>query len=262
MALTYESNQYQIPRGKVFFDPYDANDALTGERYIGNCPGVSISIAAEKADHYSSEGGLREKDASVLVQVNRSGTLNCDNMSMENVALFLTGTSETVSQSATPVSGEAHTVLVGRYYQLGQSAGNPAGARDVASVVVKDVTDATTYVPGMDYNVDTAMGRIQILVGGAIADDDVIHVSYTPSLTSWSRVKTGSNSELYGALRVVADNASGANRDFYMPKVSLTPSGELPVIAEGTDYAAMAFALEVLKPANAEAIYVDGRPAA
>lgn len=261
MALTFATNEYQIPRGKVFFDPYDTNDALTGERYLGNCPGVTINIDSQKADHYSSEGGLREKDASVLVEVNRAGTLNCDNISLANLGLFLSGTEETVTQTLNAsASDDTITAIQGRYYQIGQTTANPAGDRNISSVVVKDATDTTTFVAGTDYNVDLALGRIQILEGGAI-DNEVIHIDYARPAATWSRVKTGSAGELYGALRVVADNASGDNRDFYMPKVTLAPSGDLPVIQDGTEFVSMAFALEVLKPATGEAIYVDGRPA-
>lgn len=60
----------------------------------------------------------------------------------------------------------------------------------------------------------------------------------------------------------MSDNATGDQRDFYMPRVSLVPSGEIPVIAEGTDFAQMTFDADVLKPANGEAIYVDGMPLA
>lgn len=320
MALTFEENEYVIPRGKVYFDPWDTSDATTGERYIGNCPGVTINISSQKSDHYNSEGGLREKDASVLIQVDRAGTLNCDNMSLENLQLFLSGTQETVSQTSTPVSNEALTVITGRYYQLGQSTSNPAGARGISSVVVEAAasawTAATAYaagaivkpttgsglhyyrctvagtshasteptwptngstvtdgaatwedagtllmVAGTDYNTDLDLGRLQILATvGAVATPIV--VDYSRPAKTWEQVKTGSTGELYGALRIVADNASGENRDFYMPKVTLQPNGDLPIIQDGTDYASMTFQLEVLKPANAEAIYMSGRPAA
>ncbi len=46
--------------------------------------------------------------------------------------------------------------------------------------------------------------------------------------------------------------------DFYFPLVSLAPTGELPVIAEGTDFSSMSFDVDILKPAGGEAIYVDG----
>ena len=68
--------------------------------------------------------------------------------------------------------------------------------------------------------------------------------------------------ELTGALRVVSNNATGGNRDWYLPKVSLSPNGDLQLIAEGTDPVVMEFEMEVLKSANAEAIYCDGRPVA
>jgi len=117
-------------------------------------------------------------------------------------------------------------------------------------------------VAGTDYNVDTETGRVQIIEGGAITASTVVQFGYTPVAGTFESVKSGSTAELQGALRVVSDNATGGNRDWYMPKVTLTPNGDLALIAEGTDVVAMEFGLEVLKPANAEAIYCDGRPVA
>jgi hypothetical protein len=263
MAVTYESNKYQIPRGRVYFDPYDSNDALTGERYLGNVPGFTVSVETESAEHFSSETGLRQKDAAILLEVTRTATMTVDNMSTVNVGMFLSGAESTVTQTSTTVSNEAHTVLQGRYYQLGYTTGTPAGARVISAVTVTDAAGTTTYDVGDDYNLDLDLGRIQIVEGGAIAASgaQIIHVDYTRPAKSWDRVATGGEAQLYGAMRVVADNASGDNRDFYMPYVSLLPSGEMPVIAEGTDFASMQFTVEVLKPASMEAIYIDGRPA-
>jgi hypothetical protein len=43
--------------------------------------------------------------------------------------------------------------------------------------------------------------------------------------------------------------------------VALSPTGELPLIQDGTDYSQFGFDVEVLKPDNGEAVYVDGRAA-
>jgi hypothetical protein len=115
-------------------------------------------------------------------------------------------------------------------------------------------------VAGTDYNVDTETGRVQIIEGGGIASGSEVQFGYTPVAASFESVKSGGKSELQGALRVVSDNATGGNRDWYLPKVTLTPSGDLPLIAEGTDVVSMEFGVEALKPANGEAIYCDGRP--
>ncbi|MBW7896524.1 MAG: hypothetical protein H3C27_15560 [Opitutaceae bacterium] len=264
MAITFDANKYQIPRGRVYFDPFDANDARTGERHLGNCPAFAVAAESEKADHYSSETGLREKDDSTLIEINRTAKMTVDNMTAANVALFLAGSEETVSQTADAVvAEEIDGVVQGRFYQLGQSTSQPAGWRNVSAVVVKDdaTPTPTTFTVGDDYEVDAALGRIRIVVGGAITSGTNLRIDYSKPATTWGRIKTGSSGELRGALRIVADNAKGDNRDWYCPLVTLTPDGEIPVIAEGTDYSTMGFSVDILKPANAEAIYIDGRPA-
>lgn len=262
MPITHITNEYAIPRGRVYFDLFDANGIGTGEIPLGNCPGFTFTAETEKAEHFSSEAGLAEKDAALIVKVNRTGSLTCDNFSLDNLALFISGTKETQSQAAGNVTDEAHTVKQGRIYQLGVGSGAPAGVRNITTVVVTSSDGLTTYVAGTDYNTDLDLGRLQIIAGGAIADDTAIKVDYATTLKSWSRVKSGTASEVSGSLRVIADNASGTNRDWFMPKVTLTPSGEIPIIQEGTDFTTMEFGVEVLKAANREALYIDGRPAA
>lgn len=259
MALVHEEQKYTIPRGRAYFDPEDANGALTGEIAFGNCPELTVTISTEKAEHFSSMTGLREKDASVVVQVDRTGTLACDNMTGANFALWMSGTRTVVSQVATPVTGELRSVLPGRFYQVGATAANPLGVRNVTAITVKNEDGTTTYDAGDDYNIDLETGRVQIVEGGAITAS-IVQFGYTPVASTFERVKTGSATEIRGALRIVSDNATGGDRDFYMPRITLTPDGDLPIIAEGTDYVSISFGLEVLKPANAEAIYADGRP--
>lgn len=267
MSITKTTNEYSIPRGRVYFDRFNANGQPTGEVAFGNCPGFTFTAETEKAEHYSSEGGLAEKDAALIVQVNRSGSLTCDNFSTNNLALFVSGAVEQQAQTAGTVADEAYTVHQGRIYQLGTSAAFPAGVRGVTDVVVKSADGATTYALGVDYNTDLDMARVQIIQGGSIPEPvngvgTAIKIGYKTTVKNWTRVKSGSTAEVQGALRVIADNASGANRDWYMPKVTLTPSGDLPIIQEGTDFTSMEFGVEILKPANGEALYIDGRPAA
>ena len=147
MALTYSQNKYTIPRGRVFFNPINtATDEYLGELYMGNCPSLGLSIETEKAEHYSSETGLREKDASVVLEVKRTGSLTCDNMSGTNVALFLSGSTGTITQAGASVTDEVIDVIPGRYYQLGLGASTPVGARKVSAVVVTNSAGTTTYV--------------------------------------------------------------------------------------------------------------------
>jgi len=196
-----------------------------------------------------------------VLEVKRTGSLTCDNMSGTNVALFLSGSTGTITQAGASVTDEVINVIPGRYYQLGLGASTPVGARKVSAVAVTNSAGTTTYVAGTDYLLDADRGRLQILTTGTIVAGE-IKVDYTKAATTWEGIRSGAAGELLGALLIASDDATGDQRDFYMPRVSLVPSGEIPVIAEGTDFAQMTFDVDVLKPANGEAIYVDGMPLA
>lgn len=261
MPIQHTKNQYLIPRGRAYFDPFDANEALTGEIDLGNCPDVKITVSSEKAEHFSSQSGLKEKDGSWVVQINRAGSVTCDNFSPRNAALWLSGTHTVKHQVATAVSSEIRSVIQGRQYQLGSTPANPLGVRNVTAVTVKSEDGSTVYNAGEHYNVDTETGRVQIIERetGGIPNGKVAF-GYTPVAGTFESIASGAKAELTGALRIVSSNAAGGNRDWYLPKVTLTPNGDLALIAEGTDPVSMEMGLEVLKPANAEAVYCDGRP--
>lgn len=260
-ALPRVKKEYQIPRGRLVFYPVDANGKRLGGRQFGNCPGFSLSVEGDKAPHYSSQGGLREKDEEILIEVTRKASVTTDNISSANLGLFLSGTVETHTQASGAVTAEEHLVEPGRIYQLGVTGTAPTGARDISAVVVKSEDEVTTYVVDKDYLVDVGLGLLQIVEGGAIAAAAAVSVGYTRAEVSWERIKSGNGTDLKGALQLIADNAHGANRDWFFPSVTLSPTGELPLIQDGNDYSQIGLDVEILKPDNGEAVYVDGRAA-
>lgn len=262
MANIYEKSQYIIPRGRVFFDVLDAADQLTGERHLGNCPTVTLNISTEKAPHYSAESGPGVKDANRVVRIDRTGKITCDNMSADNRAMFISGEKSTVTQATGAVVAEEITVMPGLFYQLGRTEANPAGARKVSAVVVTPEAGGNPYELGVDYTVDAALGRLQILAnvesGGIPAGK--IKVAYSKPATTWLRIKSGDKAELRGALRVLSNVAEGEQSDTYCPLVTLAPTGDLSLITSDDAYVQMEFDIEVLTPPSGVAIFVDGRP--
>ncbi len=259
MANIFEKSQYVIPRGRVYFDPYDAADRLTGERHLGNCPTVTLSIATEKAPHYSAETGPGVKDANRVIRIDRTGKVTCDNMSADNRAMFIAGEKSTVTQESGAVAAEALTVIPGRFYQLGRTDANPAGARNVSAVVVSPDAGGEAYVLGTDYTVDAALGRLQIMAGGSIPAGP-IKVAYSKPAASWQVIKSGDKGELRGALRVISNIAEGEQSDTYLPLVTLAPTGDMSLVTSDDEYTSMEFEIEVLTPPSGVAIFVDGRP--
>lgn len=131
-------NNYVIGRGKVYFEKFNSQTDLTGdgERYLGNTPALSMNNAYTNLDHYSSDYGTRIKDDSVQLQLDRSGTFQCDNITMDNVALMFGGNSEIETQAAVTGAAEVIVVKKGLFYQLGADDSVPDGSGAVTNVVV------------------------------------------------------------------------------------------------------------------------------
>ena len=261
MPLHTHTKQYAILSGEMYFEPL-VNGVYQGERYMGNSPSAELSIEPQKLDHYDADTNEVSKDFSLATRVDRALALTLDDLSEENAMLFFSAAASTVSQVATPVVAESvPDVQLGRYYQLGQNTGNPTGVRNVTAVVVK--LGAATLVLNTDYLLDAARGRIYIIpTGSLIAGDDLL-VDYTPVVNSRRRLASGAGTTVEGRMRFLANNLAGANRDYYFPSVSITPSGAFQMKGGGENpqVGTLTLAVEILKPANAEAIYIDGQAA-
>lgn len=258
LPINSHTNSYVFGRGKIYIDLFDDTGAKTGERFLGNCPGFTLSVATDKFEHFASTSGLSKKDLTVTTSVNFNAKISCDDVSSDNLALFVGGSVTSVSQSATPVTGEAIKVKAGYEYQLGATASNPMGVKNVSSVTIKDATDVTTYVLDTDYKLDTASGRFSIIAGGAISDGVTVHAGYTPTAGTVKRVSSGSAGSTAGAVRFIADNAVGENRDCYIASAALAASGDLPFI---TDKDLAKFDLDVgvnEKDSSTAQIIIDG----
>jgi hypothetical protein len=256
-------SNYVLGAGRLFFDPL-VNGAYEGERYLGQSPGFSLSVDAERVQLFSSDGPTAEKLEDVVTQINRSASITLDEVSLENLELFLAGATSAASQSSGTVTNENINngvgVKQGRWYQLGVTTSFPAGARSISAVVIKNAVPETITASG-NYELDLTLGRIYIVPGGAIANGTVLTADYTRAAVNWSQVASGDLASRQGRLRYIEDATRGANRDYYMPKVDLAPSGEFSIKSR-SEFAQLGFTLEVLTPDVGQAIYVTTRPVA
>lgn len=264
--MAFENN-YTLGRGRIYFARRDALGRLGGERYLGNTPEFNVNFESETLDHFSSDRGIREKDESVILQINRTGSLTTDNINPENVALFFFGAEETLTVAQTTVTDEQVGITgvgveLGMFYQLGSTANNPSGARGVifpgaSGTVFELKKGAVTLVAGTDYVLDAALGRVEILeTSTAVQDGDVLAATYTVAASTRQRIISGSN-PIEGALRFVATNPTGKNIDYYMPSVKLSPNGDYALKSD--EWQQIPFNVEILKPEASEAVYADGR---
>lgn len=172
-----EQQNYTLGRGKLFFAKFDDGvytSAPQPERYLGNSPDFSLTISETKLDHFNSDAGVKEKDASISLQVDRTGKLTTDNINTKNVALFFFGSETALVDAGGAQSDEFTAGEQGLYYQLGVSDARPAGARGLAGaaddsnsageapvVFEADSNSAgTTFVVNTDYTIDLETGRL------------------------------------------------------------------------------------------------------
>jgi hypothetical protein len=232
MSLQTITNQYKFGRGEVFIDLLDSNGNTTGEFSLGNAPAIELSVTSEKYEHRSSMTGISTIDFTLVRAVDFAASITVDNASYQNMALFFAGSYATVTQLATPVTNEPHTVTQGKEYQLGMSATHKMGVTNVSAVNVTNVAGTTTYVLNTDYLLDTAKGRISPIVGGGIANGSIIHIDYTPTAGTYQMVSSGEGGSLNAAIRFLADNPAGSNDAFYIASASLAPTGTMPFITQ------------------------------
>lgn len=172
---------------------------------------------------------------------------------------------ETVTGGTSAATGEVAFVLADQLYLVAVTGtfvddeeitgGTSLTTADVNSatgggvvsglLAVTDDTETTQYIAETDYTVDATIGRVKILVGGAIVDESDIKVKGSCEVYTYKKIKALAITELEGAIRFVSDNPVGNNMELVLHRVSLTPAGDTAMIGE--DWSTLGFEGEVLK---------------
>jgi len=249
--------------GKLYWEEEDANGDLAGsEVLLAETPSLSQSINTERVTDDNSDGAIAEQDLDIATKVIRSLAFSTKDISAKILAMFVLGSEATITQSATPVVAEAVGLAKqGEHMQLGKSI-NVTGVRGISAVVIK--VGAATKVLDTDYTLDAVLGRIFIVAGAGINEGDAILADFTPTANTRQQINTDQLGSKSGALRFIADNTTGDNKDAYIPKVTLSPNGEVNWKSRDT-VQDLAFDGSVgTRTANGVTfaqVYIDGRPA-
>lgn len=253
-----------LGKGKVYFEPYDPGTTVGhGEIYLAQTTEFSYTVATESLDGYDADEGINVLLEQVLTQVDVTGALQTQDISMEKINLFLLGTGV---QSKVVVSATAQTLTVtdakqGRYYQLGVSTSSPAG---LPRCTVTGVTVGGTAVLGPTNWSQTAedieLGRVYIITGSTGIPENADPVFTYNVAASTRDAVVSKDQQIRGALRFVSSNPAGTNRNYYFPLVNMAPDGDYAL--KGSEWQTMGFSFTALKRDSAtERVYVDGRSA-
>jgi hypothetical protein len=249
---------YTLGRGKVHVARI-TDGVIGGFRYIGNTPELSLNIESTSLDHYNSDEGVREKDASVTLEVNRTGSLTTDNISPENMALFFNGDSTKITQALVASSTETlEGIMAGHSYKLGVSLTNPVGYFGIDPTGFELAVGVTPLVLNVDYTVDFDAGLVSFVDTSTVAIEGAdVDVTFAVKSSTRHRVISGSD-PVHCAMLYNTKNPRGDDCVFYFPSVRLSSAGDYAL--KGDDWQAIPLSLEILKPEGGEAIYRDNKP--
>lgn len=257
---TQDSKNLTLGAGEVRFARFQPGTYNhLGYRLLGNCPQFNLSKNSQTLEHRNSMGGLRRLDKSINLDLSYKGAIKTDDFSFQNLSLwmgaYIDGTTITASTGATYTIASPRT---GFWYQIGQSAANFHGDRRISSVVVAHLS--TTYVEGVDYQLDTANGLIYIIGSGAISSSTSITITYNIG-GSTRRSLVATSDTIEGELLFIARNPVGPSYNCRIPRCSITPTGDLSLITDG-QFVEMGFDISTLQRDDMQHYYLETRSAA
>lgn len=272
----FHVNDIEIGSGELFIDVRDAHGALTGERYLGDAVSASLSAESERLQIFSGTGQVAQELVNKVRSIARTMTVTLHDMSPDNLALFLSATANIteVAAAATKVTDQAIAIPNhSRWYQLGATLANPRGVGKIVATdfgVKAGATASERTVAAMEndgtlnYRVDLDRGRLYITDstnGRAIAAAASVLVTYTPAAPARKTVKTGEIEEVVGAIRYLEDTATGKGRDYYIPKATIAPSGEMALMSRETEQQIVLTAAIQDPGGDQASLYIDGEDA-
>lgn len=242
-AGTPSTTNYDLGRGQLSIALLGSSGLPEIWRDLGNVPNFAFTVEAETLEHFSSRSGLSTRDLNIVTRLTAGGSVVLEELSAENLALFLSG--ETASVTNPAVAGisqyQATASLVkGRYYDIyDTSTGFPA--RDITEVgdvtVVHDLAGANdTLVEGTDYTVDLVNGRVFLLNSGSTAvEGNTLHITLTADAAPTATIDTTkglTQSSQTFALKFISENPVDGDKQIVVQfhKVRFQSDGELALI--------------------------------
>ena len=158
-----------IAGGDLYMDFFDDAGNSTGFVLVGNAKKFAPKVETETKENKLNGRDTLGQTADSYTRITSSTiSIVFNRYNPELLAANFMGAA--VDQTAASGAYTANvTAILDRWVDIGET--------NIDTLVVKDVTDVTTYVLGTHYNVNLRAGLIMVLSGGGIDADDVLHLS-------------------------------------------------------------------------------------
>ena len=246
------NNNLVLGKGELHFNLFaPGTKAGSGERYLGNTPGFTLTVNESAIDRKILRRGMKVVADRYVTERSYSGQIVCDQMSKENVALWLGSTSVSTNVAASGGSTISETIIVmqGLGYQLGTGL-HPLGHHKLTNIVFK--IGATVIDQSSNFVIDSTKGRFTVKESAPnVPNGTSLIIEYKTS--GYVRSVTDVSRELKGSVRYIADNVYGRNTDYFFPFVTIEPSGSFDL--KTADWQRMQLKMSVMQMFGRELFY-------
>jgi hypothetical protein len=188
-----------------------------------------------------------------------------------NAIAWAASTAKVIGNAVIPTAGNNHWYMAVVTGDTGTS--EPTWPTDGSTVVDGGVTwqdmGVIDYSLTTDFTYSATDGRVFMTTTGvyaaawALADAVGVKIGiscdYSHEANTRDQLVSGGVA-VTGALRIIAENTEGENRDFYLPKVTLVPNGDFAMKSR-TEAQVVAFDVKPSKRGSLEQLYIDGQAA-
>lgn len=234
--------------GKVMIGVYDDDTGVLGPIVPGGNT-TELTLAADGEDieivstDYENHGAALD---SMSDPKPTTGTWKINRFMWRTLALACAGVASALSVASAPKTKNDFTATLGE--------GQRIATVPIDTLVVKDVTDTTTYVKDTDYSVNEQLAVVTPLAGGDISDDDVLHLAYNE--TAQTGYEIAGSTAIGKKIWLGLDGRnlfSGQKISLIITKLKLKPSGTINFI--GGETAEQQFDFTAIVPDGETAAY-------
>jgi len=218
--------------GTVYMGLLDTNKALVGGyRQVGNVYPLSLNVTTEQKTQPSAMRATFGQTLHTKTKITAvSGSAVFKEWFAKNFAWALAGEDVPLTGTGGSVSAESVTLIDGEWVRLAN--------KGVSNVVI------TGSVLGTDFNVNGALGLIQMITGGNLSAG-ANNVDYDYAAESGYKVKIGTQAQIRVAMMIDGENLeSGEEVHCEFDSVVLSSSSEINLISDpDSDFDEMPFNL-------------------
>lgn len=164
------SSRYFLGRGKLYFAERDTAGNPMGFQWLGNIPRLALNTNQTRVSHTETYTGRNLTDKVVTGSITATATFTVEEMTKENLAYFLYGTSNIIAPAT--VTAEPVTARLGQSIALSRANLTAFTSLTLASA------PSTVYVNGTDYQVDLKSGMIYFPPTSTIANAASLQANY------------------------------------------------------------------------------------